>query len=179
MTVLLSSVFDYSSLRLERLRPWHHNATSRRRIVGDGRLRFRGHLSLHSPAVAAHSSIGRIAIGGTGRSTRAPATLRVSNPFAGRICSGGLEGGMAGVGQLLGQGGRWRFGIGWYAVAIVLAPLIWAVSLGVALLLGGREPEVRRDYLVPVAAIGEEFGWRGYAPPRLQERMGAWRVLSR
>src|SRR6266571_1184441 len=26
----------------------------------------------------------------------------------------GIEGGPAGVGQLLGQAGRWRFGIGWY-----------------------------------------------------------------
>ncbi len=85
----------------------------------------------------------------------------------------GIEGGTAGVGQLLAQAGRWRFGIGWYAVAILLAPLIWVVSLGMALLLGGRGPEVRLDFLVPVAAIGEEFGWRGYALPRLQDRMGA------
>ena len=90
----------------------------------------------------------------------------------------GIEGGTAGVGQLLGQAGQWRFGIGWYAVAIFLAPLIWVVSLAVALLLGGRGPEVRLDFLVPVAAIGEEFGWRGYALPRLQDRIGAlWASL--
>jgi len=90
----------------------------------------------------------------------------------------GIGAGPAVIGQLLGQAGRWRFGIGWYAIAILLAPLIWVVSLGVAILLGGRGPEVRLDFLVPVAAIGEEFGWRGYALPRLQDRMGAlWASL--
>jgi len=85
----------------------------------------------------------------------------------------GLEGGGKEARELLGQAGRWRFGIGWYAVAVLLEPLIWVVSLALAILLGGRGPEVQLDFLIPIAAIGEEFGWRGYALPRLQGRIGA------
>jgi len=85
----------------------------------------------------------------------------------------GIEGGPARMRQLLGQLGRWRFGIGWYAIAMLLEPLVWVVSLGLAMLFGGRGPEVRLDFLIPIAAIGEEFGWRGYALPRLQSRIGA------
>ena len=50
----------------------------------------------------------------------------------------GIEGGAAGVSQLLGQAGRWRFGIGWYAIAILLAPLIWVVSLASCSVVAGR-----------------------------------------
>jgi membrane protease YdiL (CAAX protease family) len=85
----------------------------------------------------------------------------------------GIEGGGAAARDLLGQVGRWRFGIGWYAVAMLLEPLIWVMSLALAILLGGRGPEVQLDFLIPIAAIGEEFGWRGYALPRLQGRIGA------
>lgn len=85
----------------------------------------------------------------------------------------GLESGPSGIRKLLGQVGRWRFGLGWYAVAILLEPLIWVVSLALALAVGGRGPEVRLDFLIPIAAIGEELGWRGYALPRLQGRIGA------
>src|ERR1700694_3597121 len=48
----------------------------------------------------------------------------------------GTEGGGTGARDLLRQVGRWRFGIGWYAVAILLEPLIWVVSLALASLLG-------------------------------------------
>ncbi len=84
-----------------------------------------------------------------------------------------IEDGPKGLRALLGQAGRWRFGIGWYAVALLLEPLIWAVSLAIAIALGGRGPAVTLDFLIPLAAIGEEFGWRGYALPRLQPRIGA------
>lgn len=84
----------------------------------------------------------------------------------------GVEGGRSGIGRLLGQAGRWRFGPGWYALALLLAPLIALVALALSALLGGPAPAVRLDYLVPVAAVGEELGWRGYALPRLQGRIG-------
>ncbi len=82
-----------------------------------------------------------------------------------------VEGGGRGLRELLGQAGRWRFGLGWYAVALLLMPLVWLVALVIGRLLGGPAPVVRLDFLIPVAAIGEEFGWRGYALPRLQGRL--------
>lgn len=84
-----------------------------------------------------------------------------------------IEGGGRGVRELLGQALRWRFGMGWYALAVLLMPLVWLVALFIGKLAGGPAPVVRIDFLIPIAAIGEEFGWRGYALPRLQKRIGA------
>jgi hypothetical protein len=44
----------------------------------------------------------------------------------------GIEGGRAGLGELLAQGGRWRFGLGWYAIALFLGPLIALLALLIA-----------------------------------------------
>jgi uncharacterized protein len=97
--------------------------------------------------------------------------LATVTPSLVAIILAGIEGGRQGIGELLGQGVRWRFGLGWYAVAIFLTPLLWAIALAIGRILGAGVPEVRLDFLIPVAAIGEEFGWRGYALPRLQHRM--------
>jgi membrane protease YdiL (CAAX protease family) len=85
----------------------------------------------------------------------------------------GIEGGRAGLGELLAQGGRWRFGLGWYAIALFLGPLIALLALLIARALGGHAPASAApvQFLIPIAAVGEEFGWRGYALPRLQRRM--------
>jgi membrane protease YdiL (CAAX protease family) len=88
------------------------------------------------------------------------------------IALSGVEHGWRGIGDLLRQGTRWRFGIGWYALAVLLIPLVWAVALVTGLLVGAGAPEVHLDFLIPIAAIGEEFGWRGYALPRVQPRIG-------
>jgi CAAX protease family protein len=83
----------------------------------------------------------------------------------------GVERRWRGIRELLAQVGRWRFGVGWYAVAIFLSPVVWAVSLAIGRILGAGTPEVQLDVLIPLAALGEELGWRGYALPRLQRRM--------
>jgi membrane protease YdiL (CAAX protease family) len=88
-----------------------------------------------------------------------------------------IEGGGRGVVELLSQAGRWRFGLGWYVVAILLTPLLLVVTLAIATLLGGRAQSASQvnvlGALLPLAvlAVGEEFGWRGYALPRLQGRI--------
>jgi hypothetical protein len=43
------------------------------------------------------------------------------------IVLAGIEGRWRGIRELLAQAVRWRFGLGWYVVAIFLAPLVWAV----------------------------------------------------
>jgi CAAX protease family protein len=83
----------------------------------------------------------------------------------------GLEGHWRGIRGLLSQAVRWRFGVGWYALAIFLPPAVWAVSLALGRILGAGAPVVQLDVLIPLAAIGEELGWRGYALPRLQLHM--------
>ena len=86
-----------------------------------------------------------------------------------------VENGGTGVRALLGQYGRWRFGAGWYAYAILVAPLIAVVVLVVSRALGGHAPAPAAplQFLIPLAPLGEELGWRGYALPRLQRRIPA------
>jgi len=75
------------------------------------------------------------------------------------------------VRALLGQAARWRFGLPWYVVALVLT-----VALDLIALLGSPAAAlgtVQAQLVLPFAPLGEEFGWRGYALPRLQRFMGA------
>jgi uncharacterized protein len=90
--------------------------------------------------------------------------------------------GRAGVRALLTQALRWRVRPAWYAVAI-LGPALFPVGgflLGLAL---GKPtppapalqvwlslPLVLLALVIP--ALLEEIGWRGYALPRLQRRLG-------
>lgn len=91
------------------------------------------------------------------------------------------EEGTAGAVALLGRIFRWRFAARWYAFAISYIALI---KLGVAVLnrlatgawprFGHERPLVMLVAILlstPVQA-GEEIGWRGYALPRLAQRMG-------
>jgi membrane protease YdiL (CAAX protease family) len=91
-----------------------------------------------------------------------------------------LTEGLGGVGRLLGQLGRWRVGLRWYAIAIGLGlALRLAMSLlGLAL---GLLPRLQLRPLSPaefvllallplLPAFLEELGWRGFALPRLLER---------
>jgi uncharacterized protein len=100
-----------------------------------------------------------------------PIVIATVVPSLVAVLLSGCERGWRGVRELLAQITRWRFGIGWYAVALFLSPLLWAVSLAIGRLLGAGTPEVQLDVLIPLAALGEELGWRGYALPRLQLRM--------
>ena len=77
----------------------------------------------------------------------------------------------------------WRVGWRWYLVALLGAP---AVYLALTLLLPGARATLRAQPLVPLiigylvllivgafsGPVFEEPGWRGFALPRLQTRMG-------
>jgi membrane protease YdiL (CAAX protease family) len=96
---------------------------------------------------------------------------------AGIIVSALLNGG-AGVRALLAQGLKWRFPLRWYLVAIFALPLI--NLLNVFLAYDSVPPNMGWLVVVPVLIFGqiwvviaEEFGWRGFALPRLQNRFGS------
>lgn len=95
-----------------------------------------------------------------------------------------VEGRKGGVRELLGRFLIWRVGIQWWAF-VLLFPIIPAVAaLYLFNLFGG--PAVDWSQLQPVSSVvpmivmltifagmGEEFGWRGFALPRLQARHSA------
>jgi membrane protease YdiL (CAAX protease family) len=86
--------------------------------------------------------------------------------------------GNRGVRRLLGRLVKWRVGLRWYAVVLIL-PLLAPLALGVSILLGGRAPTVDSSVIAvlvgfvfsifPGSALGEELGWRGFALPQLQD----------
>jgi len=84
-----------------------------------------------------------------------------------------MQGGRRGLVALLRQATLWRFGVRWYATALLLAALLDVIALAVDI-LAGRGPRSLQlmfqiQLVIPFAALGEEFGWRGYALPRLQK----------
>ena len=83
--------------------------------------------------------------------------------------------------------GRWRASLGLWGIAVLGVAILYFVGLGIHLLLGGEPPPftmIREElnliplYLIMVVLmpwngpVGEEFGWRGYALPKLQKRVG-------
>ena len=90
--------------------------------------------------------------------------------------------GRAGFRDFLSRLLKWRVGIGWYAVAFLLAPLLFAVILFVLLLLsthflpGIFAAKDKMSHLMFGLTVGlaagfiEEIGWTGFATPNLRQR---------
>ncbi|MBI9045488.1 MAG: CPBP family intramembrane metalloprotease [Anaerolineaceae bacterium] len=98
-----------------------------------------------------------------------------------------IVGGKRGFVDLVRPFGRWRASLGLWAIDIFGPAVLYLIGLGVHLLLGGEAPPftmIRSElnliplYLVMVVLmpwngpVGEEFGWRGYALPKLQNKYG-------
>ncbi len=95
-----------------------------------------------------------------------------------------VEGRKGGVRELLGRFLIWRVGIQWWAFALLFMIIPSVAALYLFQLFGG--PAVDWSGLKPLysvvptiivltilAGVGEEFGWRGFALPRLQARHNA------
>ena len=89
--------------------------------------------------------------------------------------------GKKGLLDLLQRAVRWRVGLVWWVVTLFLPALFCLAGIGVHLLAGGDLPAFtffRQEwYLAPVFFVLmlvdgplEEFGWRGFALPKLQEK---------
>lgn len=94
-----------------------------------------------------------------------------------------LSGGWPAVRDLLSRLVRWRAGVLWYGVALLLTPLLSLLAILVSAPFGGS-PQI--GVLLPASAIPgqllfqvffftltEETAWRGFALPRLQGRFNA------
>lgn len=98
-----------------------------------------------------------------------------------------LASGRAGLRELLIRLTRWRTRVRWYAVAVLLAPLVLMVELLVLSLFTTRflPGLLTSDGKAPLLTMGlvaglvvgffEELGWTGFATPHLRRRFG---VLS-
>jgi membrane protease YdiL (CAAX protease family) len=93
-------------------------------------------------------------------------------------------GGGAGVKALLSRFLIWRFHVGWWLAALLLPAVAAFGSVLLSGWFGGQQLDLgslQPVYtLIPLllikviqAGVGEEFGWRGFASPRLQRRHSA------
>lgn len=92
-----------------------------------------------------------------------------------------LFSGKSGLGALFRRLGHVRVPLAWYAVVPLLIPALLFVAIGVNTLLGGATIAYAWSSLIsllvlslPIAGLGEELGWRGFALPRLQARHTAF-----
>ena len=108
----------------------------------------------------------------------------LAGPSVAGILLTGLVSGRAGFRDLWSRMLKWRVDIRWYAVALLIAPLL---TSSVLLALSLRSPEflpaiVNADDIASVLLLGltagllvgifEELGWTGFATPRLRLQYG-------
>lgn len=107
---------------------------------------------------------------------------------AGLIVTAVLAGRM-GIGQMFRRLVRWRVKFRYWAFALFGPFAIMFTGIGIHVLVGGDAPPLtfwREEWhlapvlmlilLLPIGGPGgeEPFGWRGYAQPMLQEKLGRW-----
>jgi membrane protease YdiL (CAAX protease family) len=105
-------------------------------------------------------------------------------PMLAAILVSAYESGTSGIRALFGQLLRWRVALGWYLMALVGIATLELAAVPMRLASGGPVDggtlmgalAVAPFHFLFVALIGggldEEMGWRGYALPRLQRRLG-------
>lgn len=88
--------------------------------------------------------------------------------------------GIVGTRALLARLGQWRSSVDWYLISLFTVPLASIAALCLAAALGNplQLGNIRQQLPLAIiwgafASLGEEFGWRGFALPRLQQRYSA------
>lgn len=128
-------------------------------------------------------------------------TVGAAAPVISAVVVTGITRGRRGIGQLLAGLKRWRVGLWWYAVACLLVPALTVIGIGIRASLGIRPAVPGGSGLAAMLAdigwIGlvltfpiqllaqcfgspllEEPGWRGFALPRISNRIpAAWAAL--
>ena len=90
------------------------------------------------------------------------------------------DSGRPGIRELLRQFRRWRLNPVWFAIALLGPALLGFLALVATAVTGGATPA--HWFALPsprlagllVGPWGEELGWRGFAQPHLQPRIGAF-----
>lgn len=110
--------------------------------------------------------------------------LGAPSASAAGIILAAVEGGKGSVRELLSRALIWRVGVRWWLAALLLPAVVTVAAIHLAAALSGRAPTLGGVeglvrlvptllFLVVFAGFGEEFGWRGFAVPRVQTRHGA------
>jgi len=106
------------------------------------------------------------------------ATLGVSMPSLVGILLTALFSGKSGLGELFRRVGRVRVPLIWYAVVLLMLPVLQLVALGIPALLGLATITFTLSGFIVLSSVGsgvgEELGWRGFALPRLQANRPAF-----
>jgi len=110
--------------------------------------------------------------------------VAIVGPFLAGILATGLVHGREGLRDLRSRLLKWRVSVGWYAVALLTAPLL---TVAILLVLSLRSPAFRPVILTTgdktrlllagvvagvVVPFFEEMGWTGFAIPQLRTRHG-------
>jgi uncharacterized protein len=102
----------------------------------------------------------------------------LAGPSVAGLLLTGLVSGRAGFRELLSRLLRWRVGAGWYAAALLPAPILaaavlFALSLTSPIFTADNEAAVVLAGIVAgLTTVFEELGWTGFAVPRLRLRYG-------
>ncbi|MBN1262603.1 MAG: CPBP family intramembrane metalloprotease [Anaerolineae bacterium] len=109
-------------------------------------------------------------------------SFAVYGPLIGGIVATWLEGGRAGLADLLRRVIKWRVAPKWYGYAVLIATSLTALPVGIALLVNAiPASSLNISRYLPYLALmlgrqlltsglGEEPGWRGYLLPKLRRR---------
>lgn len=113
-----------------------------------------------------------------------PAAIGVYGPTLAAILTTALVEGQPGLRALLAKYRLWKTAPGWYAYIFLLYPAIFLVGSLLYILFSGASPSLHLSHLfnlplifllaIPFGPLGEELGWRGFALPRLQARLGTF-----
>lgn len=106
----------------------------------------------------------------------------VFGPTLAGLITTALVAGKEGMQEIWQRAFQWRVGIKWWLVALLFPGFLTLIAVGINRFMGGSIPPFtfikQQWYWLPVfflitmvgGPLGEEFGWRGFALPRLQEK---------
>ena len=101
----------------------------------------------------------------------------VANPSVFAILFTQMVGGKQGVRVLFARAVRWRVKPIWYVASLLLIPAVYSLSYLIQGWLGTPTGPIdvvgKLTFVLPIAltaCLMEEFGWRGFALPKLLER---------
>ncbi|MHB8089819.1 MAG: CPBP family glutamic-type intramembrane protease, partial [Anaerolineaceae bacterium] len=112
----------------------------------------------------------------------------VFGPSIAGVITIALVSGKEGLRELIQRALKWKVGWKWWFVALFLPALLTLIALGINLMMGATLPPfsfIKTEwYWLPIfflitiigGPLGEEFGWRGFMLPHLQQKMTPWQA---